>query len=288
MMHKVDVAARTRAILGECPIWEPEERRLYWTDVFGETIYRLASSTGAVEAIPLPCRVNSFGFREGGGLIAANWTGLSFIDLSDRTVEQFWTLPDEPSGFFLNDGRCDRAGRYWAGSVCSTYDLPGARLYAMGQDRIVRRKSRGLLASNGLAFSPDDSVLYYSDSPTGIIWAFDFDLTDGVATNRRVFAKMQRPDGATVDADGCYWAASFGHSEVIRFTPDGKIDRKIELPTSQVSMCAFGGDNLDILFVTTGTFRLTPEQEAAQDLAGAVFAVTGLGTCGLPEPRFKG
>jgi L-arabinonolactonase len=287
-MPTIDVASPIRSILGESPVWEPVEQHLYWTDVFGEKIHRLAPSAGHVETTSLPCRVNSFGFREGGGLIAANWTGLASIDLSTRAVDQLWTLPSNQGGFFLNDGRCDRAGRYWAGSVCSTYDLPGARLYCMDPNKTVHEKPLGLLASNGLAFSPDDRTLYYSDSPTGIIWAFDFDLTDGVAINRRVFAKMQRPDGAAVDIDGCYWAASFGHSEIIRFTPDGSIDRRIQLPTSQISMCAFGGENLDTLFVTTGTFRLSLEQAAEQPLAGSLFAITGLNTSGLPEPKFKG
>lgn len=286
-MVSVDVITHPRSILGECPVWSPEERRLYWTDVFGNKIHRVDPSTGIREDFALPCRVNSFAFRQSGGLVAANWTGLAFIELDGSLVRQHWTLPDVDNGFFLNDGRCDRSGRYWAGSVCSTYNLPGARLYRFDGE-MPAEGPLGLLASNGIAFSPDDRVMYYSDSVTGIVWAFDYDLSDGVATRRRVFAEMTRPDGATVDADGCYWAASFGHGELIRFAPDGRIDRRVALPTTQISMCAFGGRNLDILFVTTGTFRLKDEQAAAQPLAGALFAVTGLGVGGLPEPSFRG
>jgi L-arabinonolactonase len=285
-MISVDVVTHPQSILGECPVWSPEEQRLYWTDIFGNRIHRVDPSTGKREDFALPCRVNSFAFRQAGGLVTANWTGLAFIDLAAGSVRQQWSLPDLESGFFLNDGRCDRAGRYWAGSVCSTYNLPGARLYRF-DDRGVGEGPLGLLASNGIVFSPDDRVMYYSDSVTGVVWAFDYDLSDGVATRRRVFAEMTRPDGATVDADGCYWAASFGYGEVIRFAPDGRIDRRVPLPTTQVSMCAFGGQKLDTLFVTTGTFRLTEERMAEQPLAGALFAVTGLGTCGVPEPRYN-
>jgi len=275
-------------VLAECPIWHPAEQRLYWTDIFGQAIHRLDPATGTSERLLMPERINSFGFRSTGGLVAGCWTGFGFIDLAAATVEKLWDLPAEQPGFYLNDGRCDRAGRYWAGTVCEAHDRPGAALYRLDRDGSPDRMADGGLTSNGLAFSPDDRTLYYACSVGGIVWAFDFDLADGIVSNRRVFAELHRPDGAAIDSDGCYWIASFGRGEIHRVTPQGHIDRTITLPTTQVTMCAFGGHGLDTLFVTSGTLRLTEEQGRRQPLAGAVFAITGLGTSGLAEPFFRG
>jgi L-arabinonolactonase len=287
-MAHVEVAYEAKASLGECPVWNAREQRLYWTDVHAETINVFDPASGGNKAHKVGSRINSFGFRADGGIVAANWDGLAYVDLQTGAIEQIWRLPQIDGVFFLNDGRCDRAGRYWAGSVCRSYDLPGSRLYCLEPDGTVTAEAEGLLASNGIAFSPDDRVMYYADSRVGIVWAFDFDLESGAVRNRRVFANMLRPDGATVDSDGCYWVASFTGGEVLRFTPAGAIDQRIQFPTTQISMCAFGGPALDTLFVTTGTYRLTPEQAAAQPLAGALFAVTGLGVRGVPEPEFAG
>lgn len=284
----VSVVSTPRATLGECPVWHPEDQRLWWSDIFGQRLHRLDPETGADAPLALPCRLNSFGFRAGGGLVAGTWTGFAFLDPLRVAVAPLWDLPSEQPGFFLNDGRCDPRGRFWAATVCETYDMPGAALYRLDPDGSHHRVVPGLLASNGLAFSPDGRTMYYADSVIGVVWAFDFDLDDGMPTGRRVFAKLHRPDGAAVDADGGYWVASFGAGEVIRFAPDGRLDRRIALPITQTAMCAFGGARLDTLFVTTGTFRLDPDEARRQELAGAVFAITGLGVCGLPEPRFAG
>ena len=231
--------------------------------------------------------MSSFALRaDGCGLVAGCWNGFAFLDPAGGTAMRLSDLPTEQPGFFLNDGRCDRSGNFWAGTVCESYDMPGAALFRLAPDGTRRRGAEGLLASNGLAFAPDGRTLYYACSVVGVVWAFDLDPDDGVLTNRRVFARLHRPDGAMVDSNGCNWVASFGAGEVLRFTPDGREDRRIRLPVTQVSACAFGGAAHDTLFVTTGTFRLTEAEAAAQPLAGSVFAVTGLGSTGLPEPRF--
>ncbi len=284
----ISVVSQARAILGECPIWNPGDGRLWWTDVFGEKLHRLDPGTGDDAVVSLPGRMNSFGFRTGGGLVAGTWTGFGLFDAELAGFTRLSDLRAAQPGFFLNDGRCDRRGRYWAATVCETYDLPGAALFRLDPDGSHRRMADGLLASNGIAFSPDDRTMYYADSVVGVVWAFDFDIDDGVPTRRRLFASMHRPDGAAVDSDGCYWVTSFGKGEVIRFTPAGTEDRRVRLPTTQTAMCAFGGPSLDTLYVTTGTFRLTQDAAARDGLAGSVFAITGLGATGVPEPAFLG
>lgn len=284
----VEELTRSRAILGECPTWNAGEGVLYWTDVFGQVLHRYAPATGVDSVLPLTERLNSFGFRKDGGLVAGAWKGFGFVDLGSGAVERIWDLPAEQPGFFLNDGKSDRAGRYWAATVCEAYDRPGAGLYRLDPDASYRRVADGAFASNGLAFSPDDRTLYYADSVEGLIWAFDFDLGDGTVANRRIFARCHRPDGATVDTLGRYWVASFGKGEVLCFGPDGRLDRRVQLPTTQTVMCAFGGSRLDTLFVTTGTFRLSDEASRQQTSAGSLFAITGLGAQGIPEPFFLG
>jgi len=277
----------SRAILGECPVWRAADRRLYWLDIFGQTLNCLNPTTATNIQITLSERVNSFAFRSGGGLVAACWNGFGTVDASSGNVDRFHDLRKTQPGFFLNDGRCDRRGRFWAGSACENFDVREATLFRLTADRTILEAAKGSLISNGLAFSPDDKRAYYADTFEGVIWIYDFDLDDGVLSNRREFARCPFPDGAAVDTLGRYWVACFGQSEVRCFTPSGVLDQVIKLPTSQVTMCAFGGDSLDTLFITTGTFWLDPVAVKTQTLAGAVFAVTGLGAQGLPEPEFQ-
>jgi len=278
----------SRAVLGESPVWRAADRRLYWLDVFGQTLNRLDPLTGINEPTPLSERVNSFAFRSGGGLVAACWKGFGTVDVNSGKVDRFHDLQQTQPGFFLNDGRCDRHGRFWAGSACKALDVRDATLFRLAADRTIAEAAKGSFISNGLAFSPDDKRAYYADTVEGVVWVFDFDLDEGVLSNRREFARCPSPDGAAVDTLGRYWVACFGQSELRCFAPSGDLDREVPLPTSQVSMCAFGGDSLDTLFVTTGTFLLDPLSAKEQPLAGAVFAVTGLGAQGLPEPEFLG
>ncbi len=285
----IDVVVNVRPLHGECPIWNEPEGKLYFTDVFGQKIHSLDLSTSALRSWELPARVNGFGFCERGGLIAANWDGIAFLDLETASFDPIWTLPPEKQGrFFVNDARCDRQGRFWAGTVVTAFDAPGAALHRVDAQRQVTSQVDGLVASNGLAFSPDSRMMFYADTRFDLIWAFDYDADDGVATNRRTLASIRRPDGAAVDVDGCYWIASEIDGQILRFAPDGRLDRVIYMPVKHTTMCSFGGPGYDTLFVTSSTRHLTPDELHQQPSAGAVFAITGLGTTGLPEPRYVG
>jgi sugar lactone lactonase YvrE len=164
-------------------------------------------------------------------------------------------------------------------------------LYRLDAEHRCQRMADDVMVANGLAFSPDDRVLYWSDSRARTIYAFDFDAGSGEIANRRTFARLEPhqggPDGAAVDAEGCYWSACYRGSRVMRFRPDGTIERKIRLPVSRVTMCAFGGPDLRTLYVTSGRGGLSAAELEREPLAGGIFALE-VDVAGLPEPRFKG
>jgi sugar lactone lactonase YvrE len=193
----------------------------------------------------------------------------------------------------LNDGRCDRQGRFWAGSMVLNMGANAANgtlyRYSAGQHGPLDAQLSGFIVPNGLGFSPDGRTMYLSDSHPLVqqIWAFDYDIDTGTPSNRRVFVDMNqycgRPDGAAVDADGCYWICANDAGLIHRFTPDGRLDRSLAVPVKKPTMCAFGGPRLDTLFVTS----IRPgDDHDPQSLAGGVFALDP-GVQGLPEPRFN-
>jgi L-arabinonolactonase len=291
-MVNIDCLHRGEHILGESPIWSVQEEALYWVDIQAPAIQRLQPSSGQVKRWALREEVGSIALRTRGGLLAATRSGFHFFDPATGSLRSI-THPERhlPDNRF-NDGRCDRAGRFWAGTMmCEQPRRPAGALYCLEPDLTVRVVERDITIPNSLAWSPDNRVMYFADSPHRRIWAYDFDLASGAISNRRVFVDGRDhpgvPDGSTVDADGCLWNAEHGGGRVCRYTPDGRLDRTIELPVTQPTCCAFGGPLLATLFITTARENLNAEQLAAQPLAGAVFAVDP-GVAGLPEPGFAG
>ena len=283
--------------LGEGPIWCDRERALYWADIRGPALHRFDPATGATRAWPMPDFLGSFVIRERGGLLLALRGGLRAFDPatgasqalvhpeSDRTTERY-------AQNRYNDGKCDRRGRFWVGTMTdrTPREAVGA-LYRIDADLSSHRLLDGISVPNSLAWSPDDRVMYFADTAVSRIEAYAFDVASGSLGPSRILAEPGaapgRPDGSTVDEAGCLWNARYGGSAVVRFTPDGRVDRVVTLPVSQVTSCAFGGPGLDTLFVTTATQRLTPEQRAREPLAGGLFALR-VGVRGLLEPRFAG
>ncbi len=275
-------------------MWQAGEQSLYWVDIPARKLCRWRASDGNVTiwmaAEMLACIAPG---ATPGTWVAGMETGVFRLQpQSDGQLEseRLSSVAHGHAGMRFNDGRCDRQGRFWAGTMVSNMSLAAAAgaMYRYDQPNGLQKMLDGFITPNGLAFSPDGKTMYLSDShPTvQLIWAFDYDTASGTPSNRRVFVDMNqhpgRPDGAAVDEDGCYWSCANDAGQLLRFTPAGKLDRAIPLPVKKPSMCAFGGSNLDTLFVTS----IRPEgiDLSDQPLAGAVFALHP-GIKGLSEPE---
>ncbi len=279
------------AAAGESPVWVAEEKALYWIDIHGPALYRYDPATGDNRSWTLDEPIGSFALRQAGGVIAGLRSGFAFIDLTTGEVEHLHDPEPRKPGNRLNDGRCDRRGRFWAGSMAEDMQSRDGALYRFGPDRSCHAMVSDIAVSNGLAWSPDNKTMYHTDSPQRTVWAWDFDIDTGAVCNRRVFAEAARgegyPDGAAIDEEGCYWSARWNGGRLVRHASDGRVIETVMMPVRKPTMCAFGGDRLDILYVTSATQGMTAEQRRAEPQAGGLFALE-IGVRGLPEPRFAG
>jgi sugar lactone lactonase YvrE len=290
----IERVGELRCTVGESPAWSAPDNAWYWTDIPARTIWRLDASSGALRSWSTPEMTACIAIDRSGGLIAGMETGIFSLALGDDGSVAATRLAAPPAEELtpemrFNDGRCDRQGRFWAGTMFR--DMAAARadgrLYRYDAQGLSKAVVSDLVTQNGVAFSPDGRTMYLSDShPTRrMVWAFDYDIADGVPHNRRVFADMTghagRPDGATIDADGCYWVAGNDGACLLRFTPQGLLDRTVALPMAKPSMCCFGGAGLDTLLVTS----IDPGQGAGGALAGAVLLLRP-GVTGVAETPF--
>ena len=285
-----------RNATGESPVWSTTQQALYWVDIPAKRLHRWSPADGKEQSWQASQMLACIAQAGDGHWIAAMENGLFAItphadgSLDSRLLA---SVTHAQPGMRFNDGRCDRQGRFWAGTMLMDM-AAGAPVGAMyrynaGQTEPLTAQLQGFIVPNGLAFSPDGNTLYLSDSHPDVqkIWAFDYDTDTGTPHNRRLFVDMSkhpgRPDGAAVDAEGCYWICGNDAGLIHRFTPEGKLDRSLAVPVKKPAMCAFGGANLDTLFVTS----IRPAGDLAdQPLAGGVFALRP-GVKGLPEPLWN-
>ena len=290
-MAEVECVLECRNRLGEGPIWSGHEQALYWVDIVAPAIHWFHPASGEHRSWPVPEHVASLSLRQVGGLVIALARGFATFDLESGAVEMINPCEaDLPENRF-NDGRCDRAGRFWAGSLPYTEDQPKGTLWRLEPDHTAHRVLSGITVPNGLCFSPDDRIMYFTDSPTRRIMAYDFDLATGTPSNPRLFAKVPDeagwPDGAIVDADGGVWSCKWDGARVVRYSPDGTVDRVVAMPVPRPTCAAFGGADLDVLYVTSASDRLSEAQRAEFPLSGNLFALDA-GMRGLPDPRYEG
>jgi len=280
------------ALLGESPRWSEAEQRLYWVDIEGRTIHRTDPATGTDEQMVLDEQVGCVAPRANGGLVAALEDGCVLIDGWGAVPRPFGpaVLADKPAQRF-NDGCVDAAGRLWVGSLTSDKANPDAALYRLGSSGTLTEIFGGLTTSNGAAFSPDGQTFYHADTPTHAIRAYDVDCTTGALGAGRIFHQFAfgggRPDGAAVDAEGCYWSALWDGWRVVRLSPQGELLQTIDLPVQRPTMIAFGGADLQTAFVTSAGKNLTDDERKAQPHAGGVFAFR-VDVPGLAQPLFAG
>jgi sugar lactone lactonase YvrE len=271
----VELVIDAKATLGEGPVWDSNNQVLYWVDIVGEKVHRFDLRSGTDIAIGVGQPVGSLALRATGGLVLALRDGFGVLDLEDNSTRVIADLNINDPDILMNDGKCDRIGRFWAGSQ-SWRGRPGlGALYRFEQDHRVTRILDNVTCSNGLDWSTDGTILYYIDSPAGGIDAFDFDLATGDVRKRRrlvdIPLEQGQADGMTVDADGYLWVAVWDGWSIRRYDPDGRLTRVIDLPVARVTSCTFGGPDLADLYVTTARSGLTPEQLEEQPMAGGVF-----------------
>lgn len=288
-----ECVVRETAIVGESPVWSPRESALYWVDITGQKIHRFHPESGKSDHFALPEAVTALALRTRGGLVLTLRKDFALFDPEAGRLEYLGNPEaDRPDNRF-NDAKCDRQGRFWGGTMGSNaWDAPVGALYRLDPDGAISCHQREAICSNGMGWSPDNRVMYFTESFRYAIYAYDFDAEAGTLSNRRVFAEVDRsdgafPDGLTVDAEGFVWSVHNAVGRVVRYTPAGEIERTVEVPVPRPCGCAFGGPGLETLYITTARETLTADQIAQYPLSGSVFAVSP-GVRGLEEAQFAG
>ncbi|MBA3669846.1 MAG: SMP-30/gluconolactonase/LRE family protein [Sphingomonas sp.] len=287
--QEVRCVADVAAVLGEGPIWVVRDQALYWVDIKGLKVFRL-DSNGAQREWATPFSICSLAPRRNGGFIAGTERGFATVDLDAGRFEPFADPEADRPGNRFNDGKLDRDGRFWAGTMDDSEHKASGALYRLDQDRSVHRVDDGYRVSNGPAFSRSGRQMYHNDSARQLTFVFDLD-DQGVASNRRLFARYGEadgyPDGMTVDAEDCLWIAFWDGWSVRRYSPEGECLARIALPVQKPTSCAFGGDGMARLYVTSASIGLTERERADQPCAGGLFMLD-TACVGLEDVPFYG
>jgi sugar lactone lactonase YvrE len=285
------VALDVRAELGECPVWSVEEQALYFVDIKGRALHRFVPATGAHRTFSMPEEIGCIGLRKGGGFIAGFRSGLWLFDADGYRMRKLADNPEDQRTSRFNDGRVDPAGRFLAGTIDEPKDGGKAHLYRY-DSRGLATMAEGLLTSNGVAFSPDGRTLYHSDTPTFTVWRYAYDPATGEATDKTLFVRIQpteadrgRPDGAAVDAEGCYWTALFEGGRIQRYSPEGRLLAEYPVPARCPTMVCFGGPDLKTLYVTSARTGRSEDELAALPYSGSLLTMP-VDVPGLPEHKF--
>lgn len=272
--------------LGEGPVWSPLEQRLYWFDIKRPRLSWFEPASGFHSHMDLPMRASAAAPRASGGLLAATEEGLARIDAEAGTVEITHPHDLEP-GFRTNDGKIDLAGHFWWSSMDDNEGERAGEVFRMKPGGAIERMLAGIHIPNTISASADGAWLYLADSKRQTINAHRIDDLGQVTEFAHTRGQAGTPDGSAVDADGCLWNAQWGAGRVVRYTPEGRIDRVVEMPVERPTSCAFGGADLATLYVTSAWDGLSAEARARQPLAGGLFAFEP-GVTGLPLPLFQG
>ena len=302
----IELLVDSQCAVGESLVWSPQDNTLWWVDITAKKLHRWQFNGQGQTTWVMPEMTGCVALCDDSTaaqphLIAGMETGLfdirfSGVDHATTHITQRCTVPHSAAEMRFNDGRCDRQGRLVAGTMTINQTVgvgnPSLYQYQNGQlSTLLADFVKPFTTPNGTAFSPDGRTFYLSDSHTSQqqVWAFDYDTDTGIPHNRRSFIDMNqhpgRPDGAAIDADGCYWICATDAGMIHRFTPTGTLDKTIQLPVKKPTICTWGGADLKTLYVAS--IRPSGIDLSDQPLAGAVFAIQGLGAQGVAEPVFK-
>jgi len=283
----MDILIPTRDALGEGPVWSTGEQCLYWVDIVGCRVQRVDLDGQGHRTWETPGKVGSAVPARDATMVLALRDGLGRLDLTTGQVDTVLSLEEDKPGQRFNDGKCDPQGRFWFGSMHDLETDPVGALYRYDATGACTQLLTGITTSNGLGWSPDGSTFYYTDSIARQIYGFDF-AADGSIAGRRVFAQdpgQYVPDGLTVDAEGFVWSAKWDGGRLVRYAPDGRVDRVVAMPVRRPTSCTFAGPDLRTLVVTSAAWGLT--ELSPDGLDGAVFLLD-VGVAGLPSTDFAG
>jgi len=279
------------AELGEGPVWDGDAGRLYFVDILARRVHCSDGRGGETRMLQVDRMVSAAAPTAVGDLVLAVEDGFARLDPRTGCVRDITTIEHRHAGMRMNDGKCDPAGRFWAGTMALDERPDVGCLYRLDPDGRVHTMLQEVSISNGLDWSADGRVMYFIDSPTRAIDAFDFDAATGAIARRRTVVRIAGddgfPDGMTLDAEGHLWVALWGGGAVHRYAPDGTLEAIVSVPTRYVTSCAFGGSDLRTLYITSASVKLSAGERAADPSAGGVF-IARPGVAGRLPHRFKG
>lgn len=300
-MARINLLVDCKNNLGEGPVWDVREGRLYWVDSTAAEIWSCRQDGSDVRTYYVTSFIGSMALRQAGGAVLALATGFAFYEFDSQRIEPIGNPLGEDSDYRFNDGKVDRAGRFFAGCMGMDFDpldvtvakrpARNGSLFRLDPDLTITELDTGFVCFNAPCWSPDDKTFYCGDSEHKAIWAYDYDIGRGSVSDKRLFVSDENyartVDGACVDSEGFVWNAKVLGGRIIRYAPDGMIDCVVEVPVRNVTSIMFGGENLDIMYFTS-MGRPMRGIAPTQSGAGGLFSIHGLGVTGLPETRFAG
>jgi sugar lactone lactonase YvrE len=287
----MELVTKHSSLLGEGPVWDSRSNRILWIDILKGMIHQFFPHTHTYKATPVDQLISAIAMTENGSIIATSKSGFVSLDLETGVINSIVDVEKGIPDNRFNDGKCDPAGRFWAGTM-SIFDTPKAgTLYVLDTDLSVSVKIKEVSCSNGLAWSVDKKTFYYIDSPTRDIAAYDYDMPSSTISNKRIIIRvppsMGYPDGMTIDAEGMLWIAMWNGWKIVRYNPEtGKQIYSFSLPVSQVSSCTFGGESLQDIYITSASIGLTKLDFKQQPFAGCLFVIKKSGFAGVETSRF--
>lgn len=290
LVLKAEVAHQRASSLGEGSLWDVASQRLYWVDIIEHKVMCFDPSTGANPGYDVAQEVGTVVLTEDSKLLLGLRSGISVFDPHSGSFLPLCSPEPGAQHKRLNDGKCDRRGRFWVGSMVEGGEKGSGGLFCLDADLHLERKLGGVSCSNGLVWSKDSTKFYYIDTPTHRVDVFDHDAATGAIENRRTVARFIEgegaPDGMTIDADDCLWVALWGGSKVVKLDPNtGEVLLEVAVPATNVTSCAFGGPDLSELYITTARVGESPQALAARPLAGSLFRAS-VSAVGVPSTRF--
>ncbi|MBC7490709.1 MAG: SMP-30/gluconolactonase/LRE family protein [Glaciimonas sp.] len=291
-MSKFTCVIDKPAKLGECPRWDAISQRLYWVDILAPAIHFFCTVNGEHKILPVAEHIGCFSLMDDGGFVAGMRSGIWLLNAVGEQVRKLADNPEDQAHSRFNDGRCDMEGRFWAGTLDEPKAGSNAHLYRFDARGLVAMDD-SILTSNGLAFSSDQRWIYHSDTPNFVIYRHAYDVTSGTLGSKEIWVRFAptaedrgRPDGAAIDSEGYYWSALYEGGRIVRISPAGEVVETYSLPARCPTMCAFGGRDLQTLYVTSASAGRSDFELQQYPQSGGVFAMR-VNVAGLAEPRFS-